>query len=112
MRRLVAVACTLVALGSGCVLSGLGTLTQPSGMPTLRIERPVNGASTSEVSVVVSGRTDMSAIQVNGTSYPVVENTFDVPVMLLVGTNTITVATGNGFSTTTQSLRIERFNEP
>lgn len=78
----------------------------------LRIERLVNGASTSEASVTVAGRTDASTVLIDGTPYPVTGNAFEVPVTLLVGTNTVTVAAGNGFSTTTQSLRIERFNEP
>ncbi|MBU2613057.1 hypothetical protein KJ925_01170 [Patescibacteria group bacterium] len=111
MRRLIALACSMAILGVGCAHSGPPPSSSgPSGIPLLRVETPANGSETTLASVDIVGRTDVGRIIVDGSSHDVTDGRFMVPVSLVVGTNMIALIAGNGLSTTTQSLRIERFN--
>jgi len=108
--RIAATLLILAAFGAGCA-SPHAQIRRPF-IPTVRIQSPANGTATSSASVTVVGETDVPDIDVNGRHEPVTDGRFASRVDLHGGMNTITLVAGNGESTTTQTLRIERVVSP
>jgi hypothetical protein len=100
----------VAAFGAGCVSSN-APIRHPS-LPVLHIESPTSGTATSSASVTIVGQTDVSDIVVDGLHESVTDGRFGSRVDLHAGMNTFTLIAGNGESTTTQTLRIERVVSP
>jgi hypothetical protein len=100
----------LTAFGAGCA-SAHAPIRRPS-LPILRIESPANGTATSSAAVTIVGETDVPDIAVDGRRETATDGRFESRVDLHDGVNTVTLIAGNGESTTTQTLRIERVASP
>lgn len=96
----------VASLGAGCGTSG--ARSSVGGMPTLVIQSPKNNVRMSSNTTNIVGKTNVQYLLVNNEPLPVENGTFNVPIVLLPGANIVTVAAGNGFSTTTQALTIQR----
>lgn len=93
--------------GAGCAGASAGQHSA-APLPTISISSPKNGTLVSTNTVEIVGRTNQDRVFVNQDPQPVSEGTFRVPVVLMPGQNTVTLVAGDGLSTTTQSLMIER----
>ncbi|MBU1908235.1 hypothetical protein KKF59_03885 [Patescibacteria group bacterium] len=104
-----------IILGAS-VLSGSGCAQQPlaqvsPNLPTLEIVSPFQGTVTTTTSIEINGTSNNHEVLVNGNRHLVIDGIFSVSIELTAGLNDILLQAGNGYTTTSQTLRIERMEE-
>jgi hypothetical protein len=105
--RLAVILLTFALVGAGCAPK---TPPRKPMLPSLRIERPANGTTTSRPSIEIVGRTNMPNVNVGGSTVTAADGEFRSEVSLVMGTNSVVISAADGYGTTTQVLRIERFS--
>ncbi len=94
----------LCLFGAGCS----PTRVIQNQLPELRVEQPTNNSVTSNERVTITGSSNMPFVFVGGDQYPIDHQTFSAPVTLVPGNNEILLVAGNGYTTTTAKLYLQR----
>jgi hypothetical protein len=96
------------------VLFGLGCIKPPQPklaprlMPTLNIDKPGLTTSTTNPEIGLIGSTNMPEVYVGQERYDVEDGEFDIILKLKEGKNRIQVSAGNGQTTSTMWLAIQK----
>lgn len=99
----------LIFSGAGCARQPLAKVSP--NLPTLEIVSPPQGTVTTTTSIEINGKSNNPEILVNGNRHLVIDGIFSVLIELATGTNNIVLQAGNGYTTTTQALQIQRVEE-
>lgn len=100
-----------VLFGVGCIKPPQPKLS-PRPLPTLNIDKPGLTTSTTNPEIGLIGSTNMPDVYVGQERYEVEDGEFDIILKLKEGKNRIQVSAGNGQTTSTMWLVVQKLESP
>lgn len=99
--------CLTAIAGAGCAKQAQTRSITPM-MPTVDIKAPGLSVTTTSKSVLISGQSNMENVFIDKKPVRTADGKFSLEIPLSDGQNYFQVTAGNGISTTTKTINIEK----